>query len=293
MPIDALRDVVAGDAALGDLDRARVPRAALDADRPRRRAHRRRLGYSPDTRRLRDFARPQPHAAPLGRPGEGPGGGRAGAAAAASPRRRPRSSSGATRCCAARATRSWPRRSACARRGPADARGRPRGRRRRPVGPRGLGLRRLGGPGTVTVDAVATGGQAGTTIADRELPRLPGRHLRRRAGRPRRGPGAALRRADQRARPRRRRSSSAAATTSSGSTTAPRCPAHGDRRHRRALPPAAGAAARGVRGDEHLLRRHARSRGACARATRSPSSAAATPPARRRCSSPSTSRASR
>ena len=55
-------------------------------------------------------------------------------------------------------------------------------------GPAGLAASVYGaseGLDTVTVDAVSAGGQAGTTIADRELPRLPRRDLRLRAGRAR------------------------------------------------------------------------------------------------------------
>ena len=129
------------------------------------------------------------------------------------------------------------------------------------AGPAGLAAAVYGaseGLDTVALDAVATGGQAGTSsrienylgfpagisgaeLADRAV--APGREVRRRAHRPGRGG---------------RRSSSATATTWSRLDDGRSSRRARDRhRDRRALPPAAGAAARGVRGDERLLRGHA------------------------------------
>ena len=72
-----------------------------------------------------------------------------------------------------------------------------RGGRRRPRRPRDRGLRRLRGPlgaGARPARLRRPGRRLG---ADRELPRLPDRHLRHGAGRPRLQPGAEVRRRDR------------------------------------------------------------------------------------------------
>ena len=70
-------------------------------------------------------------------------------------------------------------------------------------GPAGLGAAVYGaseGLDTLVVESTALGGQAGNIAEDRELPRLPGRHQRLGAGRPRHQPGAEVRRAHRRRR---------------------------------------------------------------------------------------------
>ena len=71
------------------------------------------------------------------------------------------------------------------------------------AGPAGLAAAVYGaseGLSTVVLEALATGGQAGTSSADRELPRLPRRDLGGRARRARDDPGGEVRRAAHRAR---------------------------------------------------------------------------------------------
>ena len=68
------------------------------------------------------------------------------------------------------------------------------------AGPAGLadrGLRGSEGLSVLVLDRRAFGGQAGRLGADRELSRLPDRHLRAGAGRPRLQPGAEVRRRDR------------------------------------------------------------------------------------------------
>ena len=95
-----------------------------------------------------------------------------------------------------------PRRRAISRErlGPADQaarrRVRRRDRRRRPGRPRRRGLRRVRGPADDRRRARGAGRAGRHLVADRELPRLPERHLRRRAGQPRAAAGAAARRRD-------------------------------------------------------------------------------------------------
>ena len=71
---------------------------------------------------------------------------------------------------------------------PTDRLLRPRRDRRRPGRAGARGLRRVGGPAHGARRAQATGGQAGQSSPDRELPRLPRRRVRRPAHRP--GPAA-------------------------------------------------------------------------------------------------------
>ena len=68
--------------------------------------------------------------------------------------------------------------------------------RRRPGRPRRRGLRRLGGPEDAGRRARGAGRAGRDLLADRELPRLPQRHLRRRARQPRAAPGPPPRRRD-------------------------------------------------------------------------------------------------
>ena len=70
---------------------------------------------------------------------------------------------------------------------PADLR--PRHRRRRPGRPRGGGLRRVGRPEHAARGARGARRPGGHDLANRELPRLPGRPVRGRPGAARRGPG--------------------------------------------------------------------------------------------------------
>ena len=166
--------------------------------------------------------------------------------------------------------RRGPARSGSRARGPPPPMLRPRGRRRRPGRPgRGASTAPPRASTRQAVDAVALGGQAGHLVADRELPRLPDRHLRRRAGRAGRDPG---------------RASSARAWSCRREAVGPasrgrplRRPArrrrrgqrpHGDRRHRRPLPRLAVPELRALRGRRRLLRRDRRSRRSCAPATR-------------------------
>ena len=70
------------------------------------------------------------------------------------------------------------------------------------AGPAGLGAAVYGaseGLSTLALESVALGGQAGTSLADRELPGLPRWALRLRARQPRPGPGRQVRRPDRRA----------------------------------------------------------------------------------------------
>ena len=68
--------------------------------------------------------------------------------------------------------------------------------RRRPRRPRRRGLRRLRGPADARRRMRGAGRPGRDLVADRELPRLPERHLRRRARQPRAAPGPPARRRD-------------------------------------------------------------------------------------------------
>ena len=94
-------------------------------------------------------------------------------------------------------------------------------------GPAGLGAAVYGaseGLRTVLVERQATGGQAGQSSPHRELPRLPGRRLRRAAHRPRPPAGGEVRRRGAHRARRRRRWRSAARPASCSSATARRSP---------------------------------------------------------------------
>ena len=160
-------------------------------------------------------------------------------------------------------------------------------------GPAGLGAAVYGaseGLDTLIIESTVLGGQAGVVTADRELPRLPGRHQRRGADHARRHPGAQVRRADGDAVPGARaraghRPPHRAARRRGGDRGARRRP-----RHRRRVPPAAGRRPRGLRGHQRLLRRRPARGPALRRRPASPSSAAATRPRRPRSGSPAAAR---
>ena len=256
IPFDRLKEAVTQDQALGDLIlRAFILRRNIHAH----------LGAGPPDHRLPLLSRhppaeglrePQSHPVPLG----GPGGGSRGRGHPAGvrhptrpdPRRDLEGPDGPAQPQQRRAGRA-PRpaggRAAarCAR--PAGGRRRP-GRSRR-CGDRGL-RRTLHGRARRDRDGRA----GGDLVPDRELPRLPGRHLGRRAGRPRGGPGPQVRRHlhDPRrgpvARPHRR-------PLRRG--TDRRGPGGGARRgarDRRALPPPGRPRHGPARGPQRLLRRH-------------------------------------
>ena len=167
--------------------------------------------------------------------------------------RRP-SCSGATGFCATRASRSW--------------RGCSASFRRRSTtttttsssigaGPAGLAASVYGaseGLSTLTLEGIAVGGQAGTSYADRELPRLPGRTLGRGARGAGRGAGREVLRPDHgpctvvRARVPRRPSRRRDQRRRRGQRSR-----RGDR-HRRALSPPGARPSRRVRRDRRLLR---------------------------------------
>ena len=163
------------------------------------------------------------------------------------------------------------------------------------AGPAGLAASVYGaseGLDTVTVDAVGAGGQAGTTMRIENYLGFPagisGSELADRASVQARRFGARIS-VPAEATGLTERGGDHVVALEDGSELVARS---GHRRDRRALPQAAGPAARGVRGRERLLRRDA-DRGASLRGRhRSRSSAAATRPGRPRCSSPITSRAS-
>ena len=128
------------------------------------------------------------------------------------------------------------------------------------AGPAGLAAAVYGaseGLDTVALDARRHRRPGRDVLADRELSRLPGRRLRRRAHRPGRPAGREVRRRAHDPGPRHvaraaRRPLRDPARWRPGAADA------SDRdRDRRAVPPAAGAGARGARGHERLLRRHA------------------------------------
>ena len=132
--------------------------------------------------------RPQPRAVPLGGRGVGPGGGSPGGRGgdrgrAGPPARLPGRLAPAGP--GQRGDRGEDR-AADARR-PADLR--PRHRRRRPGRPRGGGLRRVGRPEHAARGARGARRPGGHDLANRELPRLPGRPVRSRPDATRRGPG--------------------------------------------------------------------------------------------------------
>ena len=140
----------------------------------------------------------------------------------------------------------------------ARARLRPGRRRRRPGRAGRRRLRRLGGPDTVVLDAVATGGQAGTSSRIENYLGFPAGISGRGAGRPRRDPGRQVRRPHHRAgRGDRRCDRAGRRTTWSTSTTASRSAARtvilatGVRYRRLDVP-----GIERVRGRQRLLRRH-------------------------------------
>ena len=160
--------------------------------------------------------------------------------------------------------------------------GRPRRGRRRAGRSRRRGLRRVGGARHADHREHGARRPGRRLAADRELPRLPGRHQRHRADHPRGHAGAQVRRADGDPVPRRR---------ARAGRRPPRRAARrrdGDRRargrpgHRRRVPPPAGRRPRRLRGHQRLLRRRARPRPSAAARRASRSSAAATPPRRPR-----------
>ena len=127
-------------------------------------------------------------------------------------------------------------------------------------GPAGLAAAVYGaseGLRTVLVEREAPGGQAGQSLADRELPRLPQRALGRRPRAPRARPGAPLR---------RRAAHGAGGALARGARPAARGDARGRHRarrahvargHRRRLPAARRAGRRGAHRPRRLLRRGA------------------------------------
>ena len=126
----------------------------------------------------------------------------------------------------------------------------------------------------------------GVELADRELPRLPHRHLGRRPHPAGLHPGREVRRL-----PHRPVRGDVAARGGGPPDPRPvrRQRGGGPRRHRgqrRTLPAPRRRSPRGVRGQRRLLRRDRDWSGASAVRRRSSSSAVATPPGRRRCSSP-------
>ena len=157
-------------------------------------------------------------------------------------------------------------------------------------GPAGLGAAVYGaseGLRTLLVERQATGGQAGPVVADRELPRLPRRRVRRAAHRPGPPAGDQVRRRDPhragRHRPARRRRRARSSRFGDGTEV---------RAH--VVIVATGVSYRDLEAPgcsrPHRPRRVlrlGRDRGRrLRRATTSTSSAGPTPPARRRCSSP-------
>ena len=264
VPIDALRDVVAGDAGARRPDRARLPlRGAILI------GHGAGLaivgiallaGHPPAAR----FRRPATASRTAGSTSRRTRTRSAAARSWASPRGDADRHLARRRSCATRATPSWPRRSACARRVPSRQRG---------------DLVVVGaGPAGLAASVYGASEGLDTVTARRGGDRRPGRHRRgsrttsasppaspapswptapwsrrgkfgARDQRPGRGDRARQRGGDHVVRARRRHGGRAA---------------HRDRRDRRPLPAAAGAAARGVRGHEHLLRRDASRRRLCA-----------------------------
>ena len=248
--------------------------------------------YSPDTRRLREFAARNrlPHRwidleedpdaeRLLRRLGVGPDGD-----AGRHPGRPQRPAQPDQR-------RSWRARWGCSDSAAARHQLRPGRRRRRARGAGRLGLRRVGGPEHDRAGRRRDRRAGRHVVADRELPRLPVGDLGRRARRARRDPGPEVRRAlivpgrGDGAR------ATATATTCLRLEQRRRIQAQ-DRRHRdrRALPQARRS--RGSSASRASASTTPRRCGGarCARATRSWSSAAATRPGRPRCSSPSTCR---
>ena len=123
-----------------------------------------------------------------------------------------------------------------------------RGHRRRAGRARHLGLCGVGGAVVLALDCRAFGGQAGRLGADRELPRLPDRHLRHGADGPGLQPGAEVRRRD--GDPRRGGAARMRRATPlpprAGQRRAGAGPRRGDR-DRRPLPPPRRRRPRGVR----------------------------------------------
>ena len=243
------------------------------------------LGRDPPAARV---SRPQPHAAPVDRPR----GGRRGGRPAGEPGRRAGRDAGrdrraTARSCATRATPSWAGRSASASSG-APPRAVRRDRRRRRARP-AWRPRSMPPPRDSTssaVEAVAPGGQAGTSARIENYLGFPagvsGSELAQRAG----APGGEVRcasdgaggggRAAQRARPARDRLSNGDVATGRTRCHRHRGPVPAPRRRR-------GSRSSRVAASTTPPRRPRRS---CARRPRRRSSAAATQPARRRCSCP-------
>ena len=163
-----------------------------------------------------------------------------------------------------------------------------RRRRRRRAGRAGrLGVRRVRGPAHADGRRRRRRRSGRHQLADRELPRVPDRHLGPGPGDAGLDPGPEVRRRHHQ--PVRRH---VAATTSPG-TSSPRLSdgtqvagRAARRRHRRPLPQAAGRPGSSATRWPASTTRRPSWRPGCAPARRSSSSAAATRPGRRRCSSP-------
>ena len=158
---------------------------------------------------------------------------------------------------------------------------RPRRRRRRSGGPRGRGLRRVGGAAHDRHRKRRARRPGRDELEDRELPRLSDRHLGPGARRPRTGAGAEVRRATRALargrRPRLRHDAVPAAARRRRTGPRPR----DRRRHRRALSQARRCRRRALRRRRHLLRGDRDGSGPVRAAPRLSWSAAATRPARR------------
>ena len=159
-------------------------------------------------------------------------------------------------------------------------------RRRRPVRPGGGRVRSVGGPADDRDRARGARRPGRHLVADRELPRLPVRRLRRRAGEPRAAAGAEARRRD----PRDPGDHADRRRDPSGAPRRRRRPAGPDDHPRLRRLVAAPRRSRASTGSparaSSTARRAARRR--TATASTSTSSAPATPPGRRPCSSPPT-----
>ena len=284
VPVAQLRELVATDRRPRRPDPARLPDPPLDPDQPRRRRADHRLAVLAGRPAAAGLRGAQPDPGPVAGPGGRPG--RRGSCSPSSawrPRTRPlvilfgrqllRNPGNAELAARDRAARA--RRVAEA---TCDLLVVGAG----PGGPVRRRLRRLGGPGHRGPRRRRHGRPGRHVIADRELPRLPVRHLRRRARRAGRHPGPQVRRPVRRARrghrprPGRRPVHRPAGRRHVGDGPG------GRHRHRRPLPPAGRAAPGALREDQRLLRRVAGRGAALPRTTRWRSSAAATRPARRR-----------
>ena len=187
-------------------------------------------------------------------------------------------------------------RSACRAPAPSDDGVRPGRRRRRPGRPGRRRLRRLGGPRhgrarRASRPAARPAPRRGSRTTSASRPGISGAELAERA----RGPGREVRRPDQRPgrgdrRSQQRDGALRRAARATAASVAARAVVIATGARYRSLPVPRLERVRGRRASTTPRRW---SRRACARATRSRSSAAATRPARRRCSSPRTRRAVR